>query len=222
MYLQMKHVSKIIKGNVILDDINLEFDRGNIYGIRGKNGSGKTMLMKAMCGLIRPTSGKVIVKGSQLGLERDFPESVGVLIETPGFLNGYAAFDNLKLLAMIQNKISDEKIAEVLEKTGLGDVGKKKYKNYSLGMKQKLGIAAAIMEDPELILLDEPTNALDQKSVEDLRQILCEKKEAGALIVVASHDKQELDFLSDKIYVMENGKLKEADTDEKGRLCDEK
>ena len=207
MYLKLNHVTKVIKGNPLLDGIDLELEKGKIYGLQGKNGSGKTLLLKAMCGLLIPTEGTVEVNGEVLGKDMDFPRDVGVLIENPGFIAGYTAFKNLKVLADIQKKISDEEIRKILEEVALGDCGKKKYRNFSLGMKQKLGIAAALMENPELILLDEPTNALDEKSVRDLREILEKRRENGALIVVASHDKEELEILSDQIFVIEKGKI---------------
>lgn len=207
MYLELKQVSKKIKNNMILDHISLELEKGNIYGLQGKNGSGKTMLIKAMCGLLIPTEGSVTVNGAVLGKDRDFPESVGALIENPGFVNGYSAFQNLKVLAEIQHKIEDEKIYETIKEVGLEDAGEKKFRQFSLGMKQKLGIAAAIMEEPDLILLDEPTNALDEKSVLALRDILKKRKERGALVVIASHDAEELSLLADEIFRVENGKI---------------
>lgn len=216
MYLEMEQVTKKIKDNIILEQVSLQLEKGKIYGLQGKNGSGKTMLIKAMCGLIFPTSGKVIVDGKILGETMDFPKSVGALIENPGFINGYTAFHNLKTLAEIQNKIADKEIKSILEEVGLADIGNKKFRHFSLGMKQKLGIAAAIMEEPELILLDEPTNALDEKSVMDLRDILQRRKERGALIVIASHDAEELSLLSDEIFVVEGGKIVRSYQPKKG------
>lgn len=207
MYLEMEQVSKIIKGDTILDQITLHLDKGKIYGLQGKNGSGKTMILKAACGLIFPTSGHVAIDGEILGEKRDFPKSVGALIENPGFIGNYSAFENLKALADIKHIISDDKIYETLEECGLADTGRKKYRKFSLGMKQKLGIAAAIMEAPELILLDEPTNALDEQSVKNLAGILGKHKERGALIMIASHDKEELHALADEIFVVENGRI---------------
>ncbi len=210
MYLKLNHITKVIKGNVLLDGVDLELSGGRIYGLQGKNGSGKTLLLKAMCGLLIPSEGTVEVDGVVLGKEMDFPKDVGVLIENPGFIAGYTAFKNLKVLADIRKKISNEEILSILDEVGLGDCGKKKYRNFSLGMKQKLGIAAALMENPKLILLDEPTNALDEKSVRDLRSILERRREEGALIVVASHDKEELELLADQIFVIEKGKIIET------------
>lgn len=207
MYLKIENVTKKIKQTTLLEDINLELNTGKIYGLQGKNGSGKTLLLKSMCGLIRPTSGTVTVDGEILGKKRDFPKSVGALIENPGFISGYSAFENLKVLADIQKRIDDVKIKEVLKEMHLEDTGKKKFRNFSLGMKQKLGIAAAIMEEPKLILLDEPTNALDESSVIELRDTLQKRKANGSLLVIASHDLQELSLLADEIFVIENGKV---------------
>ncbi len=207
MDLKIINLTKIIKGNTILDSISLEMESGKIYGIQGKNGSGKTMLMKAICGLIRPTSGEVWINGERLGDKYDFPMDTGALIENPGFLRNYNAFDNLKFLAEINGKANKEDIENILNEVGLKEVGNKKYKKFSLGMKQKLGIAAALLENPDLIILDEPTNALDEESIHKLRNILVKRKEQGALIIVSSHDKEELEILSDKIIKMESGKI---------------
>lgn len=207
MDLKIINLTKIIKGNTILDSISLEMESGKIYGIQGKNGSGKTMLMKAICGLIRPTSGEVWINGERLGDKYDFPMDTGALIENPGFLRNYNAFDNLKFLAEINEKANKEDIENILNEVGLKEVGNKKYKKFSLGMKQKLGIAAALLENPDLIILDEPTNALDEESIHKLRNILVKRKEQGALIIVSSHDKEELEILSDKIIKMESGKI---------------
>ncbi|MGN0291744.1 MAG: ATP-binding cassette domain-containing protein [Lachnospiraceae bacterium] len=214
MYLEMNAVTKVIAGETVLNQVNLSMDRGKIYGLWGKNGSGKTMIMRAICGLIRPTEGEVIIDGEVLGEKKDFPESVGVLIENPGFIGKYTGYQNLKMLADIKKEIGKEEIEEILKKIGLRENADKKYKKYSLGMKQKLGIAAALMENPEMILLDEPTNALDEESVKNLRGILLEHKKRGALIILASHEKDELKALADEIYVVENGKIKKEKQDE--------
>ena len=170
------------------------------------------MLLRAICGLIKPTEGLVRVSGKQIGKDVTFPDSVGVLIENPGFIPSLSGYDNLKMLADIKGLIGKEEIEEAMEKVGLEkSCFKKKYKTYSLGMKQKLGIAAAIMEKPELILLDEPTNALDEESVRKLLDILKEEKERGACIILASHDMEELTLLSDIIFIMEEGRLRKAE-----------
>lgn len=208
MEIEVRNLTKIISGNLILDNINIKMTRGKIYGLKGKNGSGKTMLMRAICGLILPTEGEVIIDGQVLGKDISFPNSLGALIESPGFIANYSGFKNLKILSEIQDKIDDNKINEVLAMVGLDPKEKKKFKKYSLGMKQKLGIAAAIMEEPEIIILDEPTNALDESSVISLRKTLQKYRDAGALIIISCHDSEELEFLSDEIFFMENGRLK--------------
>lgn len=208
MYLEIEELTKIIGNETVLDHITLSMDVGKIYGLWGKNGSGKTMLIRAICGLIRPSSGKVIIDSEVLGEKQDFPQSVGALIENPGFIDKYTGYQNLKILAEIKKEIGKEEIEAVLEKVGLQEQKHKKYKKYSLGMKQKLGIAAALMEKPRLILLDEPTNALDEASVKMLHNLLLEYKQEGALIILASHDREELEQLSDIIYEVENGRIK--------------
>lgn len=207
VYLKAEHLSKVMKKQPILKDINLALQKGLIYGFRGKNGSGKTMLFRALCGLILPTEGTVEVGGEVLGKDVSFPPSVGVLIEYPGFLNGYTGFKNLKMLANLTRIIDDEGIRESIRLVGLDPDDRRKYRKYSLGMKQRLGIAQAIMEEPELIILDEPTNALDSDGVEEFKELLLTLKAKNKCILIASHDKEELDYLSDEIFMMENGKV---------------
>lgn len=209
IYLQLRHVSKEMDQNQILKDISIQCKRGKIYGFKGKNGSGKTMLMRIICGLVKPTEGSVTVGGVALGKKHNFPESVGALIEAPGFIGNYSGYQNLKVLAEIQGKIGKKEIEEVMAEVGLDPAEKKKTKKYSLGMKQKLGIAAAVMENPNLIILDEPTNALDEEGVKNLHSLLKKHKEAGALILISSHDKEELEYLSDVLFFMENGTIKD-------------
>ncbi len=208
MYLEIKNVTKIINKNVILDHINLSMERGKIYGLRGKNGSGKTMLLRAICGLIRLNEGQVVIDGKPLGKRQEFPPSVGALIENPGFIENYSGYRNLVDLASIQKKIGTEEIIHILEVVGLDPMDKKKVKNYSLGMRQKLGIAATIMESPDLVILDEPTNALDEESVRKLHDILLQEKVRNALVIVASHDSDELDSLCDEIIIVDGGHIK--------------
>ncbi len=207
MYIEIKNATKIIDKNKVIDSVNLQFEKGKIYGLKGKNGSGKTMLMRAICGLIRLTEGEIRIDGIPLGKNHEFPPSVGALIENPGFIENDNGFRNLKILADIRGVIDEEEICTVMENIGLNPKEKKKVKKYSLGMKQKLGIAAAVMEHPELIILDEPTNALDTESVEKLNKILEEEKKRNALIIISSHDSEELDLLADVIYIIENGKI---------------
>lgn len=207
MYIKITDVNKTIKKAPILRDINLEFTGGKVYGLRGKNGSGKTMLMRAICGLITPDSGIIDIDGKILGKDISFPESIGVLIENPAFIGNYTGFKNLKVLASIQNRIGDEQIIKALEDIGLDPDDKRTYRKYSLGMKQKLGIAAAVMENPDIIILDEPINALDDVSVEKVHDILEEQKKRGAVIIIACHDKEELDQLSDEIIEISDGRI---------------
>lgn len=207
MNIKVDNVTKIIKKVKVLDHVSLEFESREITGLKGINGSGKTMIMRIISGLIRPTEGKVFINGRELKKEMDFPESIGVLIDSPAFLDGYSAYDNLRYMASVKNKVSGEEIKDLLKKVELADAGKKKYKYFSLGMKQRLGIAAAIMEHPDIILIDEPTNALDSKGVEMVKCILQQEKERGALIVLTCHDYSVLKELSDSIYFIEEGRV---------------
>ena len=205
--IKIEHVTKKFKDHVVVDDVSMKLESGTVTGLKGINGSGKTMLMRLMCGLILPTEGKVLIEGKELGKDMDFPDSLGLLIENPAFLDNYSGFANLKMLAEIRNIITDENIREVISRVGLDPDDKKKYKKYSLGMKQRLGIAGAIMEQPDILLLDEPTNALDTKGVEMLKNIVQEEKKRGALIVLTCHDAEILEEMADEIYFMENGRI---------------
>ena len=207
MYIKITDVNKTIKKAPILRDINLEFTGGKVYGLRGKNGSGKTMLMRAICGLITPDSGIIDIDGKILGKDISFPESIGVLIENPSFIGNYTGFKNLKVLASIQNRVDDEHIKKVIRQVGLDPDDKRTYRKYSLGMKQKLGIAAAYMENPDIIILDEPINALDEAGAKQVHEILEEQKKRGALIIIACHDKEELEMLSDEIIEIYEGRI---------------
>lgn len=205
--LEMKEVTKRFRKNTVIDHVSLRITSGTIVGVRGINGSGKTMLMRLMCGLIYPTEGTVSVNGKILGKDIDFPESVGLLIENPSFLDNYSGFQNLKMLAGVRNLISDEEIKETIRLAGLDPEDRKKYRKYSLGMKQRLGIAGAIMEHPDMILLDEPVNALDTAGIEELKTLVAREKKRGALIVLTCHDTNILEEISDEIYFMENGRI---------------
>lgn len=206
-YIEIKNLSKKIKQNTVLNNINLELQKGKIYGFRGINGSGKTMLFRAICGLITPTEGEIIINNKILHKDISFPESVGILIENPGFLPNYSGKKNLKLLADIKGIIREGEIDKILNLVGLDCNDTRKYKQYSLGMKQKLGIAQVLMENPDLILLDEPTNALDEKSVQNVLGIIYEEKQKGKTILIASHDNYTLEKISDEIINIENGKI---------------
>lgn len=207
MYLEIKNICKTIGSAEILKHINLEMERGKIYGLRGKNGSGKTMLMRTICGLILPTEGEIVIDGETLGKDISFPRSIGALIENPGFIADYSGIKNLEVLASIQNHIKKEEITACMEELGLDPNDKKKFKKYSLGMKQKLGIIAAVMENPDIIVLDEPLNALDEKTVNTVKEILLRHKARGALIIISCHDREELEFLSDEIFCIEAGEI---------------
>lgn len=207
MIIKVENVSKIIRGNSVIEHISMELTSGKVFGFRGINGSGKTMLMRLIAGLIYPTKGQITVDNKILGRDINFPGNMGLLIENPAFLDNYSGFANLKLLSSIQDKIDDKQIRRTLERVGLEPDSKKKYKKYSLGMKQKLGIAAAVLEKPELLILDEPANALDEEGVERLKKIVQEEKERGALIILSCHDAYLLEEMSDVIYLLQDGKL---------------
>lgn len=207
MQIELKDYTKKIKDSTVLDHINVVFQSGKIYGLKGKNGSGKTMLMRAVSGLIRPSSGEVVIENEILGRDISFPRSIGVLIENPSFLSNETGFSNLRMLADLGEGISDEDIKATLAELGLDPKEKKSYKKYSLGMKQKLGIAAAIMEHPDIIILDEPINALDQDSVEAVKKIIIRERDRGAVIILACHDTEELEYLADEIICIQDGKI---------------
>ena len=200
-------MTKVIRRITVLNDVNLTLESGTIYGLRGINGSGKTMLMRLMAGLIRPTRGEVFLDGKQLGKDLSFPPDMGMLIENPAFLDGYTAAQNLRLLAGIRKKVTEERIREVLEQVGLGWEDKRKYRQFSLGMKQRLGIAGAVLEHPQLLLIDEPTNALDTDGIQMVQRLLLEEKSRGALIVLACHDFSILQGLSDVLYSVKEGRV---------------
>ncbi len=207
MQIKIEHLTKKIGKNEVLKDISLTFNGGKIYGLRGKNGSGKTMLMRAMCGLIMPTSGSIKIDHKELGKDMSFPDSVGVLIENPAFIDNFSGYRNLKALADINHIIDGQDIRDTIRKVGLDPDEQKKYKKYSLGMKQRLGIAAAIMEKPKLVLLDEPINALDESGVDEIRGLLLELKTEERVIIIACHDRGELEYLSDEIIEISDGKI---------------
>lgn len=207
MYIELKKISKSIKGVKILDDISLKMESGRIYGFQGKNGCGKTMLMRAICGLIRIDSGSIDINGKILHKDISFPQSIGVLLENPSFLNNFTGFRNLKMLADIQCGVSDNEIRKLLLDVGLEPDDKRTYKKYSLGMKQKLGIAAAVMGIPDIVILDEPINAIDENGVENVRKILNNIREKGSIIIIACHDRRELEQLSDVIIHIDQGRI---------------
>ncbi len=203
----IENLSKTIKNNKILDNVNLTFESGHVYGLVGRNGSGKTMLLRAICGLIFPDSGKVIIDGKQLHKDISFPESCGIIIENTDLLPNFSAFDNLKMLSEIKNTANDNMIKSAIKSVGLDPDSKKKVKTFSLGMKQRLSIAQALFEGPDILLLDEPTNALDEDGVNDVRRILLEQKKKNKLIIIASHNKEDISLLSDTVISVSNGRF---------------
>lgn len=207
MNIKISHVSKTIKNNPVIKDISMELQSGAVYGFKGINGSGKTMLMRLISGLIRPSQGEISMNGKILGKDISFPNSIGVFLENPAFLDAYSGFNNLKLLASIKSVASDDDIRNTLLRVGLDPDSNKKYKKYSLGMKQRLGIAAAIMEKPEIVILDEPTNSLDENGVDLVKHIVRNEKERGALVVVSCHDEEILKGMSDEVFLLEQGRL---------------
>lgn len=207
-YIKCECMTKRLKGNIVLDNISLSVKKGEFLVLKGHNGSGKTMILRAISGLMRLNSGVVYIDNEIIGKQKQFPDSMGILIEYPSFIPGYTGFQNLKFLSSINNKISDEEIYNIIQRVGLDKTDKRKYKRYSLGMKQRLGIAQALMEQPTLLLLDEPTNALDSDGIKDVLDILKVEKAKGTTIVVASHDVHVLDNeMVDRIVHVNNGKL---------------
>lgn len=207
MTIEVQNVSKEIKGIPVLQDVSLTLQGGTTYGLQGVNGSGKTMLMRLLAGLIRPTKGEVLLDGKILGKEISFPPDMGMLIENPAFLDNYTAAQNLRLLADIRKKVDRDRIFQVLTEVGLDYADKRKYRQFSLGMKQRLGIAGALLEHPQLLLIDEPTNALDTDGVNMVQALLREERRRGALVVLACHDFPVLHSLSDVLYSVKEGKV---------------
>ena len=191
----------------ILKDINVEFEEGKIHGLIGRNGSGKTMLMKCICGFIKPTSGEITVDGKRVGKDIDFPKDMGIIIETPGFIPYYSGYKNLKLLAALNNKIGKEQVRDSMKKVGLDPDLKRHVKKYSLGMRQRLGLAQAIMENPKILILDEPFNGLDKDGVKDMREYLLCYKEQGKTILICSHSAEDISVLCDTVHEMDKGQI---------------
>lgn len=209
--IEVKNLCKTINKNMVLDNINLHMVSGQVYGFQGINGSGKTMFMRALIGLIHPTSGKILINQKELGKDMDFPKSIGFLLENPTFLDMYSGPDNLRLLAGVDNNISadmiNKEIDSLIEEVGRKSAGNKKYKKYSLGMKQRLGIAAAVLGNPDIVVLDEPTNALDDDGKDMVKRIVKMQKERGALVIISCHEMQTLEELSDEIVRLKEGRI---------------
>lgn len=205
--ISVETVSLTIGPAHILRDVSIQFEEGLIHGIVGRNGSGKTMLMKCICGFIRPTTGRIFVDGRQVGRDVDFPPDLGLLIETPGFVPYYGGLKNLALLAAINRRVSKEQLSTCMAQLGLGDAKDKRVSKYSMGMRQRLGIAQAIMEDPKLLILDEPLNGLDEQGVQDIRALLLDLKRQGKTVLLSSHNGEDIDLLCDSVCRMAGGVL---------------
>lgn len=211
MKIEVSNVSRKLGNEEVLKNINLELEPGKIYGFIGRNGSGKTMLFRTICGFLKPDTGYVKVDGRDLYKNNEFPKDTAALLEKPNYISDLTGFENLKLLSKIKNIINDDQIMETLKLVNLENEADKKFKKYSLGMKQKLGIAGVLMEDPKIMILDEPFNGLDDESAEKIRKILLKEKEKGKLILIATHIKEDIEILGDVIYKMDKGVIKNKD-----------
>lgn len=209
MKIELKNITKEFDKVEVIKNISLEFETGKIYGLYGRNGSGKSVLMKLICGFLIPTKGKVLINGKDFNAKNEYPDNLRAVIEKPSFFPELTGFENLKLLAKIQNKINDEEIIKALDLVNLIDEKDKKYSKYSLGMKQKLAIAQAIMEDPSILILDEPFNGIEEKSVEKITKFLKEEAKNGKTIIFSTHIKEDLENLADIIYKIDNGTIYE-------------
>lgn len=210
--IRIENVTKKFGSYAALDGISLSFEKGKIHGMIGRNGSGKTVLFKCICGFLRVDDGAVLVDGKQIGKEIEAPESIGAIIETPGFLPGYSARQNLQFLAGIRRKIGEKEIDEAIRKVGLDPEAKKHVGKYSLGMRQRLGIAQTIMEEPSLLILDEPMNGLDNQGVQEMRQLFLKLKEEGKTILLASHNREDIAALCDTTVEIDRGKITKTRT----------
>ena len=206
--INLENVSKTFKDKTVLQPLDLTIETGKITGFIGRNGSGKTVLFKLICGLMLPTTGTVTVDGVQIGKDRDFAPDTGVLIETPSFINYESGLRNLRDLAAIQKKINLEQVRDAIRLVGLDPDDKKRVGKYSLGMRQRLGIAQAIMENPSLIILDEPMNGLDKEGVEDMRTLFAKLRDEGRTILLASHTAEDIDILCDSVYELDKGAIR--------------
>ena len=205
--IEVQNVVKRFRDQVVLKNVSISFEKGQIHGIVGRNGSGKTVLFKCICGLMHPEEGVILVNGKRVGRDVDMPEDIGAIIEAPGFLPNYSGYKNLRFLANIRRKIGKEEILNVLKTVGLDPESRKHVGKYSLGMRQRLGIAQAIMEDPEILILAEPMNGLDNAGVQDIRALLLELKAQGKTILLASHNHEDIAALCDTVHEMDGGVL---------------
>lgn len=207
MKLEVENLSKKFGDNLVLDNVNLTFEGGKIYGFIGRNGSGKSVFLKLICGFYTPTAGKILLDGYDYTSKNEFPDNTRCLIEKPKFLPDLTGYENLELLASVQNKIGKKEIEEVIMKLNFQQDANKKYSKYSLGTKQKLGIAQVLMEDPKLIILDEPFNGVENETANKIRKLLLEEKEKGKIILIASHIKEDIKSLADIVYEVDGGKI---------------
>lgn len=203
--IDVKEVNLTLGKTQILKNIAVSFEEGKIHGLIGRNGSGKTMLMKCICGFIKTTSGEIIVDGKKIGKDVDFPKDMGIIIETPGFIPYYSGYKNLKLLAGLNNKIGKHEIKKSMQQVGLDPALKRHVKKYSLGMRQRLGLAQAIMENPKILVLDEPFNGLDKDGVKDMQEYLLGYKKQGKTILICSHSAEDISVLCDTVHEMDKG-----------------
>ena len=205
--IELEHVTKVYQKRTVVDDVTAVFPEGQITGVVGRNGSGKTVLFRMICGLVIPTGGRVTVNGEKVGEDVDFPSSLGAVIENPGFIGMESGLQNLMGLASLRKRIGREEVVEAIRMVGLDPHEKKAVRKYSLGMRQRLGIAQAIMEDPGVLVLDEPTNGLDDDGAGEIRKLLMSMKEQGKTILVASHNPEDICVMCDRVYRMDNGRL---------------
>ena len=212
MKIEIRNVTKVIKKTKVIDNVDITFEGGKIYGLSGKNGCGKTMLMRLISGLIYPTEGEVVIDGKILGKDCSFPKSIGLLIENPAFLEEYTAYENLRMLNGVGgNRLDKEEILSLIKSVGLDPHDSRKYYKFSLGMRQRLGIAAAIMGKPDVILLDEPINAIDEDGVSEIRDLIRSLSGEDRIIIIACHDKEEMEYMADEIIYMKDGKIVKGD-----------
>lgn len=212
MKIEIRNVTKVIKKTKVIDNVDITFEGGKIYGLSGKNGCGKTMLMRLISGLIYPTEGEVVIDGKILGKDCSFPKSIGLLIENPAFLEEYTAYENLRMLNGVGgNRLDKEEILRLIQSVGLDPHDSRKYYKFSLGMRQRLGIAAAIMGKPDVILLDEPINAIDEDGVSEIRDLIRSLSGEDRIIIIACHDKEEMEYMADEIIYMKDGKIVKGD-----------
>ncbi len=213
-YIELVNVTKRLRESTVVNNVSMKLTSEKVTGLMGINGSGKTMLMRLMTGLIHPTEGKILIDGKELHRDISFPESCGLLLENPAFIESYSGYENLELLTSVRREATREDIRSAITEVGLDPDDRKKYRKYSLGMKQRLGIAAAIVEKPDIVIMDEPTNSLDSNGVEMLKNIIIHQRQRGALVVISCHDLSVLQGLSDTIYKIENGVI--VDREERG------